>query len=184
MKDLQRKWCKGLWGIVIVAAMMGLSACAGKIHYTVVPKTPAQIRAEYLNELRSDGVQVISLGETLRFVLSSDDLFNPGSANLKAGATGTLQTLARLVSTYDKVNIRIAAYTDNVGNAEQQRALTTRQAEVVSSFLWVQGIEARLEYAVGLGRAEPIASNSTSAGRHDNRRVEISFRYYLPTPYF
>ncbi|ACJ20971.1 OmpA family protein [Coxiella burnetii] len=171
---------------LLLALGMSLSACSS---YTTVSSAPvytipapkpslAKIRAHYIHRLQADGVQVIKLGETMRFVLLSDCLFKPDSANLRSDYRPTLKALARLMKTYDKVNVQVAAYTDNNGHIERQQALTTRQAQVVASFLWSRGINARLAYAVGYNRKNPVDYNGSSHGRFNNRRVEISFRFY------
>ena len=171
--------------VFLLISMSSLSACAAKIHYHRVPKpTLAQIRYHYVQQLRDAGVQVIQLGETMRFVLLSSKLFNPDSANVRNSYRPVLRTLAKLLRLYDKVNVKIAAYTDNGGEIKRQQALTTRQAQVVASFLWACGIDARLEYAVGYNRQNPVGWNGSLRGRNNNRRVEISFRFYPETiPY-
>jgi outer membrane protein OmpA-like peptidoglycan-associated protein len=51
--------------------------------------------------------------------------------------------------------------------------LSWSRAEAVAGFLQDQGVDpVRLE-AVGFGSADPVADNSTAAGRKENRRVEI-----------
>ncbi len=74
--------------------------------------------------------------------------------------------------------VQVAAYTDNNGHIERQQALTTRQAQVGASFLWSRGVNARLSYAVGYNRKNPVDYNGSSHGRFNNRSVEISFRFY------
>ena len=165
--------------LVLASAVFALSACASKVHYKAAPPTTlAEIRNAYIHCLQNDDVQVIQLGETMRFVLLSDEVFRPDSANVIAHYRPTLRTLARLMRTYDKVNVKVAAYTDNVGSIDRQQALTTRQAQVIASFLWSRGIDARLEYAEGYNRRNPVDDNNLGVGRQNNRRVEISFRFY------
>lgn len=165
--------------LILLSAVLALSACAPKVHYKPAPNpTLAEIRDTYIQELRDSGVQVIQLGETLRFVVPSDGVFNPGSANLIDNFRPTLKMLAHLMRTYDKVNVKVAAYTDNSETINHQQALTTRQAQVIASYLWAHGVDARLEYAVGYNRKNPVDSNGSDGGRHNNRRVEISFRFY------
>lgn len=89
-----------------------------------------------------------------------------------------LKTVAALINTYDKVILKIAAYTDNVGNIQRQQALITRQAQVVASFLWARGINARLIYAQGYNPQNAVDWNGSFRGRHNNRQVEIDFRFY------
>ena len=172
-----------LWAMIVWAALF-LSACAKAPSVQVTKLTLAQIRQNYIKDLQESGVQVIKLGETYRFVLLSDNLFNSGSANIQEDYRPILRTLAQLMNTYDKVNVLVASYTDDTSAIQQEQALTTRQAQVVSSYLWSQGIDARLEYAIGYNRENSVSWNGSLMGQHFNRRVEVSFRFYPETnPY-
>ena len=185
MKPLKLRRHCFLGFCVLMVTMLLLASCAKTIYYrrALSPSVDA-LRHAYMDELHDDGVQVIKLGETFRFVLFSDDLFNTDSANFQQDYRPVLKTLAALMGTYDKVNVKVAAYTDNEGSVKRQQALTTRQAQVVASFLWSQGVDARLEYAMGYNRQNPVDWNGGAKERFYNRRVEISFRYYpRSTPY-
>ena len=179
MKSLKLRRHRFLGVCALAVAALFLAACAKTIDYhrAFSPSVDA-LRHAYLDELHDDGVQVIKLGETFRFVLFSGDLFNADSANFQQPYRPVLKTLAALMKTYDKVNVKVAAYTDNKGSVKRQQALTTRQAQVVASFLWSEGVDARLEYAMGYNRQNAVDWNGNAKGRFYNRRVEISFRYY------
>ncbi|WP_200899566.1 hypothetical protein [Candidatus Coxiella mudrowiae] len=64
----------------------------------------------------------------MEFVLLSDYLFNANSVNIRSDYCQVLKTVAALINSYHKVSVKIAAYTDNLGNIQRQQALTTRQA--------------------------------------------------------
>jgi intracellular multiplication protein IcmN len=176
---MTKKIIYSLCGLCVFVAMLALSGCATKPVYKPVHKlTLAERRLVYIHELRDNNVQVIQLGETLRFVMFSDDLFHPDSANLYGDYRQVLVLLAELINTYDKIDVKVAAYTDNIGDVTRQQALTTRQAQVIASFLSEQGIDARMTYAVGYNRRDAVDWNGSASGRHNNRRVEVSFRFY------
>ena len=77
--------------------------------------------------------------------------------------------------------IVVNGYTDNVpvGSALQQKGITSnemlsqKRAETVMQFLISQGVKPDMVSAQGLGDAQPVASNNTSQGRAQNRRVEL-----------
>lgn len=170
---------KLICSLCLLIAIVALSGCVVHVvHKPAPPSTLAERRLAYIHELRNDNVQVIQLGETLRFVLLSDDVFHPDSANLNSNYRLVLVLLAELMNTYDKVDVQVAAYTDNDDQVSRQQALTTRQAQVIASFLWEQGIDARMTYAVGYNRKNSVDWNGSPAGRHNNRRVEVSFQFY------
>lgn len=180
------KYCSLLrMGFYFLVVVFSLTGCATKSIDRPAPQvTLAERRMIYIDQLREDGVQVIQLGETIRLVLSSDALFNHDSANIRREFNPVLTVLADLINTYDKVEVKVAAYTDNRDEIARQRALTARQSQVVANFLWSHDIDARLTDAVGYNRQNAVDWNGSAMGRHHNRRVEISFRFYPETvPY-
>lgn len=175
---------KALLLLCTVVMIPFLSGCAQQpIHWHVQKASITAQRQAGISSLENQGVKVIQLGETMRWVIPSDLLFQYNSANMIASDQNILNTAAQLLKTYSTVNVKIAAYTDNVvrsyGPANRKQALTMQQAQAVASYLWGKGIDTRLLYAVGYGQHDPVASNGTIKGRNINRRVEISFRFYL-----
>lgn len=102
-----------------------------------------------------------------------DLLFEFDSAELKAGNTSNLNRLVTFLQQYPERDAVIEGHTDNVGNAEYNRALSQRRAEAVQSYLVRQGISSQRLTATGLGQQRPVANNDSNAGRQSNRRVEI-----------
>lgn len=83
--------------------------------------------------------------------------------------------LDRLVDylNHNKVNIEIGGHTDNQGADEYNDKLSRDRAKAVYDYLVAHGITAdRLSYQ-GYGKRQPIADNSTEAGRAANRRTEF-----------
>ncbi len=165
---------------IIMATLVGCSQPAS--HWTYTKQTTAELRQNYIHALKGKGARVIKLGETVRIVVPTDNLFMYNSANLQSrGARSILKTAAKLMKTYQKVSVKVAAYSDNIphrGPKHRKQALTTRQAQVVASYLWSRGIDARMVYAKGYSKRRSVAWNATGWGRTINRRVEISFRFY------
>ncbi len=176
-----------LWVLGAIFSIGLLSGCASKApHYVPVKPKPsiAQIRNGYINHLEEQGVQVIQLGETIRLVIPSDRLFMANSANFTSYANPVLTTSAKLITSYDKVNVNVAAYSDNIKRSDhyappqRKQALTERQSQVVEDYLWSQHVDTRLLVSYGLGKLNPVAWNGSQVDRKYNRRVEISFQYY------
>ena len=102
-----------------------------------------------------------------------DVMFDTGAATLKPGAQLTLDRLAGFLSSNPETRAIIEGHTDNTGSDATNQALSERRAEAVASSLRSRGIDpGRLEL-VGLGEGYPVATNSTTAGRQENRRVEV-----------
>ncbi|HEX3469681.1 MAG TPA: OmpA family protein [Silvibacterium sp.] len=70
--------------------------------------------------------------------------------------------------------LEVTGGTDNVGSREYNYDLSQRRAQAAVQYLAVQHkVPARRFYLIGIGMDREVASNSTSAGRAQNRRVEI-----------
>ncbi len=102
-----------------------------------------------------------------------DVLFTTGKADLKPGATGSLNKLAAFLDKYPDRSVAIQGYTDSVGSEDYNQGLSERRAESVKSYLTGQGIGSSRLVASGKGRSDPVADNDSAAGRQQNRRVEV-----------
>jgi outer membrane protein OmpA-like peptidoglycan-associated protein len=113
------------------------------------------------------------VGEGIQVTFASGLLFDFDSDVVRSNAASNLDELARNLSKYGDSNLMIAGHTDAVGTAEYNQALSERRAESAARYLNSQGVARHIATA-GLGEREPLASNSTEAGRQQNRRVEIA----------
>lgn len=109
----------------------------------------------------------------LELTLASDLLFNTASAELKPGAMLQLNRLANFMQSNPKARIIIEGYTDSRGSGPYNQLLSERRAQSVASALEAQGVANDRIQAVGRGKDYPVASDDTSAGRQQNRRVDI-----------
>lgn len=134
--------------------------------------------------LQSHGVQVIRLGQTWRFVFPSDDLFDNDTPEINARYQPLLNIAADFMKTYPKIAVKIEGFSNRIPEEWVTKTgtysyeLTQLQADEVARYLTECHINARFIYAVGKGGLRPVAWNDSAAGRHLNRRLEISFRYY------
>ena len=103
----------------------------------------------------------------------SDVLFDVGQANLKEGAGRTINRLADFLRENPERRVLVEGHTDVTGSYELNMQLSTRRAEAVRNALVAAGISGDRIRTVGHGPDYPIATNATSAGRQQNRRVEI-----------
>ena len=105
----------------------------------------------------------------------SDVLFDTGQATLKPGADRALNRLAQFMKDNAGTHVLIEGHTDSVGTDDYNFALSQRRAQAVADALSSRGVAADRAMTKGLGKAYPVASNDTQAGRQQNRRVEIVF---------
>ncbi len=108
-------------------------------------------------------------------VTLSDVLFDTGRATLKPGADRDLDRLATALKHNPNMRVMIEGHTDSVGGDDYNQALSERRAEAVADALRMRGVPENRYEVRGLGKAYPVASNDTQAGRQQNRRVEIVF---------
>jgi len=102
-----------------------------------------------------------------------DVLFDSGRAELKAGASRTVDRLAAFMRDHPERSLQVEGYTDSVGSDALNLALSQRRAEAVQAALVSRGVEGSRIKTNGMGKASPVASNDTAEGRQRNRRVEI-----------
>jgi len=106
-------------------------------------------------------------------VTMSDVLFDTGQYSLKPGAREKLAKVAGILIAYPSLNIAVGGYTDNVGSDEMNQKLSENRAGAVRDYLVEQGVAANSVSAIGFGNSSPVASNESSSGRQENRRVEL-----------
>jgi len=112
--------------------------------------------------------------------LKSDLAFGFNSSTLSPEAKAAIATVARQVRSAGlSGKIYVDGYTDNIGSAAYGLVLSQRRADGVSAYLQSQLLGAPVSIvSVGHGEANPIASNATTTGQKQNRRVTIT----LPQP--
>jgi outer membrane protein OmpA-like peptidoglycan-associated protein len=106
-------------------------------------------------------------------VSMSDVLFDTGQYSLKPGAREKLAKVAGILIAYPGLNIAVGGYTDNVGGDQMNQTLSENRAGAVRGYLVQEGVSTNSVTAQGFGNTLPVASNDNSAGRQENRRVEL-----------
>ena len=106
-------------------------------------------------------------------VSMSDVLFDTGQYSLKPGAREKLAKVAGILIAYPGLNMAVGGYTDNVGGDAMNQTLSENRAGAVRGYLVEEGVSTNSVTAQGFGNTSPVASNDNSAGRQENRRVEL-----------
>jgi outer membrane protein OmpA-like peptidoglycan-associated protein len=143
---------------------------------TQVAKSQAAAAQNELADARQE-IQNLQAKPTDRGLVMtlSDVLFDTGRATLKPGADRDLDRLAQALKDNPNTRVMIEGHTDSVGGEDYNQALSERRAEAVGDALRMRGVPVDRYEVKGLGKAFPVASNETQAGRQQNRRVEIVF---------
>jgi outer membrane protein OmpA-like peptidoglycan-associated protein len=129
------------------------------------------MRARLLAQLN----QVLQTRDTARGLIVSmpDVLFDFNKYTLKPEARERLARVSGIVLAYPDLKLQIEGYTDAIGSDEYNQTLSEKRAEAVRDYLISSGVSMNNVAAQGMGKADPVADNSTAAGRKLNRRVEM-----------
>ena len=134
-------------------------------------KEKQELRARLLQQLNT----ILSTRDTARGLIAnmSDVLFKTGRFELLPGARERLAKVSGIVLAYPSLHLQVEGHTDSVGSDEYNQQLSEKRADAVRDYIVQQGISAQSIEAKGFGKTDPIASNETTEGRQQNRRVEL-----------
>jgi outer membrane protein OmpA-like peptidoglycan-associated protein len=142
-------------------------------------KAAAEKSEREKQELRSKLVTQLNLFLDTRdsarglIVNMSDVLFDTGQYSLRAGAREKLARISGIILAYPSLKLEVEGHTDSVGSDELNMKLSEHRASSVRDFLIQSGIVTSSIADRGFGESQPVATNDTSAGRQQNRRVEL-----------
>src|SRR5690606_32251733 len=94
-------------------------------------------------------------------------------ATFKRESQQTLEAMNAIFKEFPEATFALEGYTDSVGSERSNQLLSERRANAVKDWLVANGIDKDRLTAAGYGEANPIDSNTTAAGRTNNRRVEV-----------
>jgi outer membrane protein OmpA-like peptidoglycan-associated protein len=136
-----------------------------------VQQQAEQTRARLLGQLN----QVLQTKDTARGLISTmpDVLFGFNKYNLTPQARERLAKVAGVLLAYPDLHVEVDGYTDSIGSDQYNQQLSEKRASAVRDYLSSQGVAMNNIVAEGFGKNDPIASNATSQGRQENRRVEL-----------
>ncbi|ACZ09614.1 Inner membrane lipoprotein YiaD precursor [Sebaldella termitidis] len=145
-------------------------AAVGAVIGNVFDKQEAKLR----EDLKGTGVEVTRTAEgEIKLVAPENVTFATNSSTISSRFTNTLDSIASVLKEYPDSNITVSGHTDSTGNDAINNPLSVNRANSVANYLKQEGIASSRITAVGYGSKQPVASNSTSDGRAQNRRVEI-----------
>jgi outer membrane protein OmpA-like peptidoglycan-associated protein len=104
--------------------------------------------------------------------------FNSGSAVIKSESYADLDKLAAILVKHPEVKASVEGHTDSQGRDDLNLKLSKARAKAAADYLINKGVKADHITSEGYGETQPIADNSTSAGRAKNRRVIIKTTTY------
>jgi outer membrane protein OmpA-like peptidoglycan-associated protein len=130
-----------------------------------------QLRAQLLLQFNT----ILETRDTARglIVNMSDVLFDTAKHSLRPAAREKLAKVAGIISGHPGLRLAVEGYTDSVGSDDYNQKLSEDRGTAVRDYLTKEGVAGTSVTSQGFGKAQPVASNDTAAGRQRNRRVEL-----------
>jgi outer membrane protein OmpA-like peptidoglycan-associated protein len=136
----------------------------------------ADDQTEQMRErLKAQLNQVLATRESARglIVNMSDVLFDFNKYTLKPETREKLAKVSGILLAYPGLTLQVEGYTDNIGSDEYNQKLSEERAGTVRDYLVSQGVAQPNITAMGYGKNDPVADNSSNDGRAQNRRVQM-----------
>lgn len=131
-----------------------------------------------INDIESTSADKADYSEQATEVVASGEWkinFNTASAEISSTSSRELEKIYNLLIQAENTKLTIVGHTDNTGTSTGNVALSKNRAQAVVEYLKNKGIPStRFQLIDGKGQSEPVADNSTAAGKSQNRRVVIT----------
>ena len=186
MSDTQRTTTTGAGvgalGGAAVGAIAGGHAGKGAVIGAGVGALGSYIWSQHMEKQKREMEQAtqgtgINVSQTadnqLKLDIPSDISFDTGRSDIKGNFAPILDRFAASLRDNQNTNVRIVGHTDNTGSDAINNPLSVDRATSTRNYLTMRGVSGQRIQVEGQGSYQPIASNSTPAGRAQNRRVEI-----------
>jgi outer membrane protein OmpA-like peptidoglycan-associated protein len=121
-----------------------------------------------------EGATVERIGEGIKITFDSGILFNVNESGLQPAAKTNLANLAEILQKYEDTAVLIEGHTDATGTSDYNMTLSRNRASSVAAYLEAAQVMPTRFTIMGYGEEQPIADNTTVAGRAANRRVELA----------
>ncbi len=154
----------------------GAGALIGKHMDKVKAQAQAVQNAQVESVTDANGLQAVKV------TFDSGILFATGSSTLSSTAKTSLTNFANVLKQNTDCDVAVQGYTDNQGwknstaeqSVQKNLDLSQQRAQAVTSYLQSLGVTSnQIRSTTGYGEANPVADNSTAAGKAQNRRVEV-----------
>lgn len=147
----------------------GIGGVAGGAVGNYMDRQEARLR----QQTEGTGVEIIRQGDELILRMPDGITFATNQSNIQPRFQTTLDQVAATLQEYRSTAIDVYGHTDSTGSDSYNQSLSERRAQSVADYLVSRGIN-RVRIATrGYGESQPIADNTTEAGRAANRRVEL-----------
>ena len=134
------------------------------------------IKNKISGDSKGTGTQVTEQQDgSLKVNIPNSISFDTNSYAIKPSFDPVLNSVTQTMQQHPELIANVIGHTDNTGQAAYNQTLSQNRAQSVASYIATHGVPAQRLSASGMGQNQPIADNSTEAGRRKNRRVEVTF---------
>lgn len=161
-------------GNTAVGAAVGTAVGAGTGALIGKHMDKVKAQAEAVKNAQVEQITDANGLQGVKVTFDSGILFATNSSTLNAASKSSLSQFANVLKTNSDCDIAIFGHTDNTGNDAINNPLSMKRAQAVADYLKTQGVNTvQIKSVEGQGSTNPVADNSTAAGRQQNRRVEV-----------
>ena len=135
-----------------------------------------ELRAKFQRMIDSGALDITFRRGRMIVEMPAAVLFDSGSDELSSAGRETVTTVAKILRSVPRHRFLVGGHTDNVPVIKQYTSnwqLSAARAVRVTEILTKHGVSPKRLAAAGYSEFDPIASNSSDAGRQKNRRIEI-----------
>jgi outer membrane protein OmpA-like peptidoglycan-associated protein len=150
----------------------GVGALAGGAVGSYMDAQEAKLR----EQLAGTGVSVTRVGDDLILQMPGNVTFPVNQSDVRGEFYPVLNSVGLVLKEYDQTLVDVVGHTDSSGPFEYNVELSVDRAQSVGQYLQSQGIDHMRIVTQGMGPRYPVASNETTDGRQQNRRVELVLR--------
>ena len=131
-------------------------------------------QAKQIENAKVEKVQDANGLEAVKVTFDSGILFATNKADLNASSKNALAKFSNTLKSNNLLLVDISGHTDSSGNDGINIPLSNKRAQSVANYLMQCGVSSsQFKNIAGKGSSEPVADNSTAAGKQQNRRVEV-----------
>lgn len=141
--------------------------------YILEDVTTTEKPLEDIIVFNEEGVVIRKDGNNLVLSMPVEILFDFDSSKVKEGVKESLNTLGKALAENKDIKLKIDGHTDYIGTEQYNLNLSLKRANSIKNYLIGRGVSANNISIEGYGKQNPVANNSTEAGRAKNRRVEF-----------
>ena len=161
-------------GNTAVGAAVGTAVGAGTGALIGKHMDKVKAQAEAVQNAQVEQITDANGLQGVKVTFDSGILFATNSSTLNAASKASLSQFANVLKNNSDCDIAIFGHTDNTGSDAINNPLSVKRAQAVETYLKGQGVSAaQIKQVDGQGSTNPVADNSTAAGRQQNRRVEV-----------